>query len=163
MEYLWSPWRMSYILDHKNEPGCVFCQALSLPDGPENLIIFRGQFAFVILNRYPYTSGHLMVIPFEHCATLEGLPTLTRAEMMELIVGCVKTLTASYQPQGFNIGANLGGAAGAGIPQHVHFHIVPRWDGDTNYMSAIGGVRVVPEALDESYRRISQAWNKRTE
>ena len=101
-----------------------------------------------------------MVVPYEHCATLEGLSVQARGEMMELISKCVQILTIEYQAQGFNIGANLGGAAGAGIPQHVHFHIVPRWQGDTNYMSAIGGTRVVPEALEESYRRISNAWKK---
>ena len=158
MKHLWSPWRMSYILDNKNEEGCVFCQALEQADGPENLIIIRGQYSYVILNRYPYTSGHLMVVPFDHCATLEGLPPETRTEMMELISRCVQILTSAYHAQGLNVGANLGGAAGAGIPQHVHFHIVPRWQGDTNYMSAIGGTRVVPEALDETYRRISGAW-----
>lgn len=158
MKHLWSPWRMSYILENKNEEGCVFCQALELADDHENLIIDRGQSSFVILNRYPYTSGHLMVVPFEHCATLEKLPVKTRSEMMELIARCVQVLTAEYQAQGFNIGANLGGAAGAGIPQHIHFHIVPRWDGDTNYMSAIGNTRVVPEALEKSYQRISKAW-----
>lgn len=163
MNHLWSPWRMSYILDNKNDEGCVFCQALELKDGPENLIIDRGQHAYVILNRYPYTSGHLMVVPFEHCATLEELAPGIRTEMMDLISQCVQILTIAYQAQGFNVGANLGGVAGAGIPQHVHFHIVPRWDGDTNYMSAIGNTRVVPEALEISYRRISKAWTQQNE
>jgi len=163
MKHLWSPWRMSYILDHKSELGCVFCQALDQTDSLENLIVHRGKLSYVILNRYPYTSGHLMVVPFEHCATLEGLDHKIRTEMMELISRCVEILTTEYQAQGFNIGANLGGAAGAGIPQHLHFHIVPRWQGDTNYMSAIGNTRVVPEALEESYRRIFSAWKKRSE
>jgi ATP adenylyltransferase len=127
------------------------------------LIFHRGQLSYAILNRYPYTSGHVMVVPYEHCATLEDLPAQTRAEMMEVISSCVQLLTEEYQAQGFNIGANLGGAAGAGIPQHVHFHIVPRWEGDTNYMSAIGGTRVVPEALEDSYQRINNAWRKLTE
>jgi len=160
MKYLWSPWRMSYITEDKNEGGCAFCQAFKQTDGRENLIIYRGQSSFVILNRYPYTSGHLMVIPFDHCATIQGLTPETRSEMIELTSRCVEVLTEEYQAQGFNLGANLGGAAGAGIPQHVHFHIVPRWDGDTNYMSAIGGTRVVPEALEVTYLRIHTAWNK---
>ena len=163
MNHLWSPWRMSYILDHKNKEGCVFCHALEETDGCENLVVHRGQFSYVILNRYPYTSGHLMVVPFEHCAILEGLSPETRTEMMELISRCVQILTTAYQAQGFNLGANLGGAAGAGIPQHVHFHIVPRWQGDTNYMSAIGNTRVVPESLDETYQRVSSAWENFTE
>lgn len=163
MNHLWSPWRMSYILENKNEEGCVFCHVIEQADGCENLIIYRGRYSYVILNRYPYTSGHLMVVPYEHCASLEGLSTEPRAEMMELISFCVQVLTFEYSAQGFNVGANLGGAAGAGIPQHVHFHIVPRWQGDTNYMSAIGGTRVVPEALNESYLRISNAWKKLSE
>jgi ATP adenylyltransferase len=149
---------MSYILENKNVEGCIFCQMLEKADGYENLIVFRGQSAYVILNRYPYTSGHLMVVPLTHCDRLEGLPAETRSEMMELISLCLQVLTSEYQAQGFNVGANLGGAAGAGIPQHVHFHIVPRWEGDTNYMSAIGETRVVPEALEDTYRRISKAW-----
>ena len=160
MNYLWSPWRMSYILDNKNDEGCVFCQVLEVADGRENLIIYRGQLTYVILNRYPYTSGHLMVVPMTHSDTLEGISAETRYEMMELISCCVKVLTNEYQANGFNIGANLGGVAGAGIPQHVHFHVVPRWQGDTNYMSTIGGTRVVPEALEDTYERISSAWKK---
>jgi ATP adenylyltransferase len=158
MNHLWSPWRMSYILENINDEGCVFCQVLEDVDGLENLIVYRGQSTYVILNRYPYTSGHLMVVPLLHCDSLEGLPTETRSEMMELISCCVQVLSSEYKAHGFNVGANLGGAAGAGIPQHLHFHIVPRWQGDTNYMSAIGGTRVVPEALEETYQRISNAW-----
>jgi ATP adenylyltransferase len=160
MKHLWSPWRMSYILENKNDEGCVFCRAPTLPDSDENLIVFRGLYAYVILNRYPYTSGHLMAVPFVHCATLEGLPVETRAEIMELISRSIQVLTTEYQARGCNIGANLGGAAGAGIPMHIHFHIVPRWPGDTNYMSAIGDTRVVPESLEESYQRICSAWKK---
>ncbi len=149
---------MTYINHHDRTNGCVFCEALRQPDGVENLIIYRGQLAYVILNRYPYTSGHLMVLPQAHWPDLACLESQTRAEMMELINHCLQVLEAEYHPQGFNIGANLGNAAGAGIPQHVHFHIVPRWSGDTNFMSAIGEIRVVPEALDVTYHRITNAW-----
>jgi ATP adenylyltransferase len=151
---------MSYILENNNEEGCVFCEVGAATEDYENLIVYRGRFAYVILNRYPYTSGHLMVVPIDHSGKLEELSIETRTEMMELISRCVQALTSEYQAQGFNVGANLGGAAGAGIPQHVHFHIVPRWQGDTNYMSSIGGIRVVPEALEKSYQRISEVWKK---
>jgi ATP adenylyltransferase len=160
MENLWSPWRMKYVTDADNPGVCVFCEAPAQQDGANNLIVHRGEQVYAILNRYPYTSGHLMVVPMHHSGKLEDLSTEARAEMMELISRCVQVLTDEYQAQGFNVGANLGAAAGAGIPQHVHFHIVPRWQGDTNYMSSIAGIRVVPEALEKSYQRISQAWEK---
>ncbi len=149
---------MTYIQSEKNDNGCVFCHAPAHVDGPENLIIQRGEQAFVILNRYPYTSGHLMVVPFEHRQSLEEFSAATRAEMMELISQCLIVLKQIYHAEGFNIGANLGSAAGAGIPTHCHLHIVPRWTGDTNFMSAIGETRVVPEAIETSYQRIRQAW-----
>lgn len=149
---------MSYIQDHKPENGCVFCLALDLDDGLENLIVHRGQYAYVILNRYPYTSGHLMVVPFVHLPNLEDLEPEVRIEIIELVARCLQLLKLNYKAQGFNVGANIGSAAGAGIPKHFHFHIVPRWEGDTNFMSAIGETRVVPEAIEETYRRVREAW-----
>jgi len=159
MNHLWSPWRMEYIKKPKAEPGCAFCVAPGLADGPENLIVYRGSGAFVILNRYPYTSGHLMVVPFEHQPTLDALDCGTRAEMMELAAAALQVLREVYRPQGFNMGINIGEAAGAGIAEHIHLHVVPRWDGDTNFMSALGQTRVIPEALEETYRRVYEAWN----
>jgi len=153
---------MSYILNPKEE-GCAFCNAIDKElDGPENLIVYRGQRAFVILNRYPYTSGHLMAVPYKHCPSLEGLDPETRAEMMELTTDSVRVLQAEYRAQGINIGINIGDAAGAGIPQHIHQHIVPRWVGDANFISTIGRTRVVPEALEDSYARIRGAWSVKT-
>ena len=151
---------MKYIENHAKETGCVFCNALQREDGAENLIVLRGQRAFVILNKFPYTSGHLMVAPLAHCATLEGLDPETRAEMMELVSHCIVILRQLYTPQGFNLGANIGEAAGAGVPGHIHLHIVPRWNGDTNFMSAIGEVRVLPESPEQTHARIRQTLQK---
>lgn len=160
MNHLWSPWRMTYIEKHKNEEGCVFCSALGQLDSPENLIIDRGQRAFIILNRYPYTSGHLMVVPYQHLPSLEGLDPGTLTEMMELAVSSTRVLEKVYNAQGFNIGINLGEAAGAGITDHVHLHVVPRWFGDTNFMSSLGQTRVLPETLEDTYWRIKMDWHK---
>jgi ATP adenylyltransferase len=154
---------MSYIQTHNPDQHCVFCHALACEDGVENLIVHRGHYAYVILNRYPYTSGHLMVVPFEHQSNLEDLKAEARAEIIDLVSQCLHILKHNYHAQGFNVGANIGSAAGAGIPKHFHFHIVPRWEGDTNFMSAIGDTRVVPEALEVTYRRIREAWQARAE
>ncbi len=158
MDYLWSPWRMEYILNPKSEEGCIFCSALKLSDGPENLIISRGSKAFVILNRYPYTSGHLMIVPYMHQPSLELLDSGSRAEIMELSARAIQVLQVVYTPQGFNLGMNIGHAAGAGVTEHVHLHIVPRWVGDTNFMSSVSQTRVLPELLEETYRRVKEAW-----
>lgn len=160
MKYIWSPWRMSYIEKHKEENGCVFCEAQSIADGEQNLILFRGQRAYVILNRYPYTSGHLMVVPFQHAASLEGLDAETRAELLELANRITQMLGREYHAQGFNVGFNIGEAAGAGITEHIHLHVVPRWTGDTNFMSSLGETRVLPETLEDTYRRMKRAWQQ---
>lgn len=157
MNYLWSPWRMTYLEDNEKIEGCIFCHAQGQPDGPKNLIAWRGSRAFVILNLYPYTSGHLMVVPFEHKPGLEELDPETRAELMELSARCMTVLRDLYHPQGFNMGVNIGEAAGAGVPGHVHVHIVPRWQGDTNFMSATASTRVLPEMLEDTYRRVREA------
>ncbi len=160
MNHLWSPWRMEYIENHNKEEGCVFCEAQAKADSAENLIAFRGERAFVILNRYPYTSGHLMVIPFVHKPNLEDLDPPTRAEMMELTTRCTTILKSIYNSQGFNIGVNIGEAAGAGVKEHVHIHIVPRWKGDTNFMSSLGETRVIPEDLEVTYQRVKNEFQK---
>jgi ATP adenylyltransferase len=157
MKRLWTPWRMEYIQSPKQE-GCVFCQALEQEDGPDNLIIFRGKTAFVMLNAFPYTSGHVMVLPFIHARALADLDAETRAELIELTAKATRVLKKVYQAQGFNVGINLGEAAGAGIEEHIHVHIVPRWVGDTNFMVAVGETRMLPEDLHETYRRIKAGW-----
>ncbi|MGB8982069.1 MAG: HIT domain-containing protein [Anaerolineales bacterium] len=148
---------MEYIESNK-EDGCIFCSAQEKEDGPENLIAFRGERAYVILNRYPYTSGHLMVVPFDHQPNLEELDPLTRAEMMELTARCMTVLRQIYKPEAFNMGANIGEAAGAGVKAHVHIHIVPRWAGDTNFMSILGETRVLPESLERTYQRVKNGF-----
>lgn len=150
---------MEYIESNK-EDGCVFCNAQEKEDSAENLIAFRGERAYVILNRYPYTSGHLMVVPFDHKPNLEELDPLTRAEMMELTTRCMTVLRKVYHPQAFNMGANIGEAAGAGVKSHVHIHIVPRWAGDTNFMSILGETRVLPETLESTYQRVRSKFSE---
>jgi len=145
-------------LENNKEDGCPFCIAQKMQDSAENLIAYRGERAYVILNRYPYTSGHIMVNPFEHVSTLEELDPETRAEMMELTTRCTTVLKGIYNPQGFNVGVNIGEAAGAGVLGHVHIHIVPRWNGDTNFMSSLGQTRVLPEALEDTYERIKHGF-----
>lgn len=159
MEQLFSPWRMQYIQNNEPVSGCVFCQAAEQVDSEQNLIIARGELAFVILNRYPYTSGHLMVVPFAHEPTFELLNPATRSEIMELCTRGLAALRQTYNPQGFNVGVNIGAAGGAGIAAHVHFHLVPRWIGDSNFMSSVAHTRVVPEELEVTYARLRNAWN----
>ncbi len=157
MKRLWAPWRMKFVEKEKKK-GCVFCEVLAEDADEKNLIVYRGKLAFVILNRYPYTSGHVMVVPNAHQPSFEFLDPPTRAEMMELSTRAVEVLKKVYSPEGLNLGTNIGEAAGAGIAEHVHIHVLPRWGGDTNFMSTVGQTRVIPEDLDETYRRISAAW-----
>jgi ATP adenylyltransferase len=149
---------MKYIQNHNSGEDCPFCAALDSPQPEEKFLVHQGENAFVILNLYPYTIGHLLVLPLEHQEKLDDLDPETRAEMMELINHALKVLGRIYHPEGFNVGMNMGEAAGAGIPKHLHWHIVPRWVGDTNYMTAVGEVRVLPETLEDTYRKIKSAW-----
>ncbi|HEY9075338.1 MAG TPA: HIT domain-containing protein [Anaerolineaceae bacterium] len=160
MNQLWSPWRMKYITDHQKSSDCFFCRSINEEDGPENLIVHRGQYSFVILNLFPYTNGHLMVVPYIHMPSLEDLDTPTRSEMMEFTTQAMKVLRSLYHPDAFNLGANIGEAAGAGVADHVHIHVVPRWSGDTNFMSTVGSTRVLPEELAQTYQRVRERWTK---
>jgi len=151
---------MAYIENHNRDERCVFCIAPTIADWQEHLIVYRGQYSYIILNRYPYTSGHLMIVPYNHDPSLEVLPPQARAELMELASQAIEVLRAAYHPEGFNLGINIGASAGAGIADHVHLHVVPRWAGDTNFMSSLGHTRVLPESLEDTYRRIKDEWEK---
>lgn len=154
MEHIWTPWRYTYIKNVDNNPGCVFCTLLSEGDDRTNLIVYRGELNFVVLNLYPYTSGHLMVIPYQHEKSLALLDLATTSELMELTKRTEVALQEEYHPDGFNIGLNIGRAAGAGVREHLHLHVVPRWGGDANFMTAIGETRVVPEDLHTTYEKL---------
>ena len=154
MEHIWSPWRYSYIASVDAEPGCVFCRVQQQGTDKENLIVYRGQKNFIILNLFPYTSGHLMIVPYEHIASLSATDPATTAEMMELAKRAQSALEAEYHPDGFNIGMNLGRSAGAGVADHLHLHVVPRWTGDANFVSIIGETRVLPEDLRTTYDKL---------
>jgi len=161
MQHIFSPWRMKYIMKPKDRTrGCVFCQVLRMEDGVENLVLYRGKQAFVILNQYPYTSGHVMVVPYAHQPSFENLEPKTLYEIMDLLTQTTRVIREVYKPEGFNIGVNIGSAAGAGIAPHVHFHVVPRWVGDTNFMTTLAETRVLPEDLCDTYQRLKQAWEK---
>lgn len=145
MQTLFTPWRFKYISMSGEQEGCFFCRAAGDPEDPEKLVVCRGPHFMVVLNRYPYTNGHLMVAPIEHAADPHESNSAAREEFWPLILRCQRVLQKEYAPDGFNMGLNLGRAAGAGVPGHYHFHIVPRWDGDTNFMTVLGSVRLVPE------------------
>lgn len=158
MDVLWSPWRYDYIKADKlpnDSSGCVFCDILASPTSDkEKFILHRAEFNFVILNVYPYISGHIMVIPFAHLADLDRADKKTTDEMMDLAKHCQTALRQAYQPQGFNLGMNFGKAAGAGVAEHFHLHILPRWVGDANFMTAIGETRTIPESLTTTYQKL---------
>ena len=153
MERLWAPWRMQFIR-MKKPKGCFLCENPGQDRDAQNYILYRGSENFVILNSYPYNPGHLMVAPYRHVSSLEELTEEERNEHFKIVSQCVEVLREEASPEGFNIGMNLGKASGAGIAGHVHTHIVPRWHGDTNFMSVLADTRVVPEALAETYKRL---------
>lgn len=147
MDHLWSPWRYQYITSGEREEGCLLCRIDRERKDAENYVVHRARLNFMLLNLFPYTSGHLMIVPYEHQASLAALEESTTTEMIELAKRAQLALEAEYHPDGFNIGMNLGGSAGAGIADHLHLHVVPRWTGDANFVSTIGETRVLPENL----------------
>ena len=158
-ERLWAPWRLEYIERADDQEGCVFCDAFATSDeSGEALVVHRGRLAFVLLNRFPYTSGHLMVAPVRHVGDYGDLADDEALEVHGLTRTALAVLGAQYAPHGYNVGWNLGRAAGAGVLDHIHLHIVPRWGGDTNFMPVLADIRVIPEALAETRRRLAAAW-----
>lgn len=154
MKVLWAPWRIKYIAGDKEE-GCIFCKKPKEGNDKDNLILYTGETSFIIMNRYPYSNGHLMTVPYKHTNNFSDLTPDERLELMDLTAKCLDILQV-IKPEGFNIGMNLGRTGGAGIDDHLHFHIVPRWSGDTNFMPVIGDIRVMPEYLEDTYETLSK-------
>ena len=159
MDYLWTPWRYAYITDMGKDSGCIFCERLREPDEQAH-IVYRGRHCFIILNAFPYTSGHVMVVPYEHQDQLQKLSSETAAELILLAQRMEAVLRQVYRPDGINLGMNIGKAAGAGVAGHVHMHVLPRWVADASFISVVGETRVLPETLDETYARIRRAFTE---
>jgi ATP adenylyltransferase len=159
MEFVWSPWRYDYMASAGKTPSsCVFCIGEDPSRDAERLVVYRGTYNFVILNLFPYTSGHFMVAPYAHLSDINDARSEQLSEMMELAQRGIRALKVLYRPEGFNVGMNLGHCAGAGIREHFHLHVVPRWIGDANFMSVVGETRVLPEELAVTYRRLSEVF-----
>jgi ATP adenylyltransferase len=165
VEIKWTPWRNAYIKGDTSDAdtGCPLCNAHQAGDDRRLLVLHRGTAAFVMLNLYPYNPGHVMVVPYQHTADLGGLPAEVSAEIMALAQQSTRILTDEMHPHGFNLGMNLGRVSGAGIDEHLHLHVVPRWNGDTNFMPLIGGVKLIPEALDDTYAALRPHFDAITE
>jgi ATP adenylyltransferase len=160
MDYLWTPWRYAYVTDAAKNDRCVFCDAAALGDDAKALIVLRAAKNFVILNRFPYTTGHVMIVPFAHIADLSGCDSATLTEMMQLAQRVEAALGEVYRPEGYNLGMNLGRCAGAGITGHLHLHVLPRWTGDTNFMTVTAETRVQPEDLAITFEKLRGALRK---
>jgi len=162
-DILYSPWRLQYILSNKDKE-CIFCVKPSESNDEKHLILYRSKYSFVIMNIYPYNNGHLMVVPQKHIANLNGLNQTEITDLFATVQLSEKVIKNVYSPEGINIGMNLGKAAGAGIDEHLHVHIVPRWSGDVNFMSALGGTRVIPESFDSTFQKLKEQFdNEKTE
>lgn len=161
MDHLWSPWRYNYVSSAgsvpKDKDSCLFCRVAASSDDAENLVVLRAERSFVLLNRYPYSTGHLMIAPYTHVATLEAAESGTLEQIMRLAQRCEAALHAVYHPGGMNFGFNIGTCAGAGIAGHIHMHGLPRWEGDTSFITTVGETRVLPEDLATTYRKLAAA------
>jgi ATP adenylyltransferase len=154
MKVLWAPWRMEYILTDQEKGGCIFCPGDDRSQDEARLILYVGSMSMVVMNRFPYINGHLLVAPVRHGPDLEFLSDGEMLDLLKMVRISIAILKKEIGPEGFNVGLNLGRVAGAGVEEHVHFHIVPRWSGDTNYMTVFGEVRVIPEHIEETYRKL---------
>jgi ATP adenylyltransferase len=162
MDYLWTPWRYQYVSTAHKPSGCIFCELPKLGDDVKARIVHRGKYCYMVLNTFPYTPGHVMIVPFEHLDELQKLPTATAQEMIGLAQTMEGVLRQLYTPDGINLGMNIGSAAGAGVAGHVHMHELPRWIADANFVSVIGETRILPETLDVTYKRIHGALEGRS-
>jgi ATP adenylyltransferase len=158
MDHLWSPWRYQYVQKEKTGDGCVFCLAAASDKDQENLVVHRGRNNFIMLNLYPYSTGHLMVVPYQHVDNLQEATRETLEEMILLVRDSQRHLGAVYRAAGFNLGMNLGESAGAGIAEHIHMHVLPRWPGDSNFMTTVAETRVLPEDLSSTWRKLNAAF-----
>ncbi len=156
MDYLWTPWRFSYVSQADQAAECIFCRKQDSTDDEHNFIVYRAKKNYILLNIYPYTVGHLMIVPYRHIATLEAGEREELSEMMELTRQAEVALRKIYRPQGMNLGMNIGKSAGAGVAGHIHMHVLPRWNADANFMSVVGETRVLPEALPETWAKLRQ-------
>jgi|SRR5581483_3475077 len=158
MERLWAPWRMEYI-DQERKPGCLFCRVIENPDGPDaDLVVWRPQGAIVMLNKFPYNAGHVMVVPEAHRSDLADLTDEESQRLMSALRHTLTVLREALKPEGFNVGANIGSVSGAGIPDHVHLHVVPRWNGDTNFMPVLAEVKVINEHVERTAEKLKRAF-----
>ena len=155
MDYLFTPWRYAYITSAGKTPGCIFCESAKRNDR-EAFIVYRGEHCYIILNTFPYTSGHVMIVPYEHADELEKLASAAATEMMALSQRMEAALRSAYHPDGINLGMNIGAAAGAGVAGHIHMHVLPRWIADSNFMTTVGETRVVPEDLRTTWEKLRQ-------
>jgi len=160
MRNLWAPWRYEYLTAPEGPAGCIFCHAARAENDRDVLVVRRAAHNLVLLNLYPYTNGHLMIAPLAHAASPSDVDTATRAELMDLVAEMESALRAEYHPDGFNVGMNLGRSAGAGVPDHFHMHVLPRWNGDTNFMTTVGETRVLSEEIQVTWKRLRQRLQK---
>jgi ATP adenylyltransferase len=158
MKTLWAPWRMKYILSDKTQ-GCIFCELPKQKEDRENLILYRSTGNFVIMNRYPYNNGHIMIVPYLHSPTLDGLSDDTLLDFMKVTQHAISSINKAFMPEGFNMGVNIGKIAGAGMEEHIHLHMVPRWAGDTSFMTVFDEIRVIPEHVMDTYDKLFKAFH----